>query len=68
MKEEEKEGLQKARAYCSTAEHCRSEVRAMLERRDLSPHSIEEIIGHLEKRVTLTRAVIHGHSSMTKCC
>jgi len=71
MKEEEKEGLQKARAYCSAAEHCRSEVRAMLERRDLSPHSIEEIIGHLEKEGYIdesrySRAFVHDKVLLTK--
>lgn len=45
----EQEGLSRAQAYCSAAEHCRADVRAMLERRSLEPQSIERILKSLVK-------------------
>ena len=43
----ESEGKTRAEAYCSAAEHCRSEVRAMLERHGAEKPDIESIINHL---------------------
>ena len=43
----ESEGKTRAEAYCSAAEHCRSEVRAMLERHGAEKPDIENIINHL---------------------
>jgi len=45
----ETEGKTRAEAYCSAAEHCRSEVRAMLERHGAEKPDIESIINHLVK-------------------
>lgn len=43
----ESEEKTRAEAYCSAAEHCRSEVRAMLERHGAEKPDIENIINHL---------------------
>ena len=45
----ESEGKTRAEAYCSAAEHCRSEVRAMLERHGAEKPDIESIINNLVK-------------------
>ena len=45
----EKEGLERAYRYCTAAEHCRSEVRAMLERHQTDEFSICHILEQLEK-------------------
>ena len=45
----ETEGKTRAEAYCSSAEHCRSEVRAMLERHGAEKPDIESIINNLVK-------------------
>lgn len=45
----ETEGKTRAEAYCSAAEHCRSEVRAMLERHGAEKPDIESIINNLVK-------------------
>jgi regulatory protein len=43
----ESEGKTRAEAYCSAAEHCRSEVRAMLERHGAEKPDIERILDYL---------------------
>ena len=43
----ESEGKTRAEAYCSAAEHCRSEVRAMLERHGAERPDIERILDYL---------------------
>ena len=45
----EKEGLECAYRYCTVAEHCRSEVKAMLERHQADETSICHILEQLEK-------------------
>lgn len=45
----EKEALNKAAAYCSTAEHCTSEVRAKLEAWGIDEDTQEAIIARLTK-------------------
>ena len=45
----EQEGLARAQAYCSAAEHCKADVRAMLERKNLEPDAIERILKRLEE-------------------
>ena len=45
----EEEGLERAYRYCSMAEHCRSEVKAMLERHKLDGVSVSHIFDKLEK-------------------
>ena len=45
----ETEGKTRAEAYCSSAEHYRSEVRAMLERHGAEKPDIESIINNLVK-------------------
>ncbi len=45
----ESEGKTRAEAYCSAAEHCRSEVRAMLERHGAEKPDIDLILDYLVK-------------------
>jgi len=45
----ESEGKTRAEAYCSAAEHCRSEVRAMLERHGAEKPDIDRILDYLVK-------------------
>ena len=45
----ESEMKTRAEAYCSVAERCRSEVRAMLERHGAEKPDIERILGYLVK-------------------
>lgn len=45
----EKEALYKIAAFCSTAEHCLSEVKAKLTAWEISPEQQENIIGYLIK-------------------
>lgn len=45
----EQEGMARAQAYCSAAEHCKADVRAMLERKNLEPDAIERILKRLEE-------------------
>lgn len=45
----EQEGLERAYRYCTAAEHCRSEVMAMLERHQADATSICRILELLEK-------------------
>jgi regulatory protein len=44
----EKEALQKVEAYCTTGEHCESEVREKMKRMELLPDVVERIIRSLE--------------------
>lgn len=45
----EKEAIQKVEAYCTTGEHCESEVREKLKRMELLPDVVERIIHNLEE-------------------
>lgn len=45
----EKEALQKVEVYCSTGEHCESEVREKLKRMELLPDVVERIIHNLKE-------------------
>ena len=45
----EKEALQKVEAYCSTGEHCESEVREKLKRMEIEPDVVVKIIRSLKE-------------------
>lgn len=45
----EQEGLARAQAYCSAAEHCKADVRAMLERKNPEPGTVGRILKQLEE-------------------
>ena len=67
----ESEGKTRAEAYCSSAEHCRSEVRAMLERHGAEKPDIESIINHLVKEGFIdesryARAFVHDKVRFAK--
>ena len=67
----ESEGKTRAEAYCSAAEHCRSEVRAMLERHGAEKPDIESIINHLVKEGFIdesryARAFVHDKVRFAK--
>ena len=67
----ETEGKTRAEAYCSAAEHCRSEVRAMLERHGAEKPDIESIINHLVKEGFIdesryARAFVHDKVRFAK--
>lgn len=67
----ETEGKTRAEAYCSTAEHCRSEVRAMLERHGAEKPDIESIINNLVKEGFIdesryARAFVHDKVRFAK--
>ena len=62
----ESEGKTLAERYCSGAEHCSQEVRALLERHNAEKEDIERIIGHLVKEVMLTNCVMHVLLCMTR--
>ncbi len=67
----ESEGKTRAEAYCSSAEHCRSEVRAMLERHGAEKPDIESIINNLVKEGFIdesryARAFVHDKVRFAK--
>lgn len=67
----ESEGKTRAEAYCSAAEHCRSEVRAMLERHSTEKPDIESIINNLVKEGFIdesryARAFVHDKVRFAK--
>ena len=67
----ESEGKTRAEAYCSASEHCRSEVRAMLERHGAEKPDIESIINHLVKEGFIdesryARAFVHDKVRFAK--
>ncbi len=67
----ETEGKTRAEAYCSAAEHCRSEVRAMLERHGAEKPDIESIINNLVKEGFIdesryARAIVHAKVRFAK--
>lgn len=67
----ESEGKTLAERYCSGAEHCRQEVRAMLERRGAESADIDSIIGHLIKKGYIdesryARAFVHDKVRFAK--
>lgn len=67
----ETEGKTRAEAYCSAAEHCRSEVRAMLERHGAEKPDIESIINYLVKEGFIdesryARAFVHDKVRFAK--
>ena len=67
----ETEGKTRAEAYCSAAEHCRSEVRAMLERHGAEKPDIESIINNLVKEGFIdesryARAFVHDKVRFAK--
>ena len=67
----ETEGKTRAEAYCSSAEHCRSEVRAMLERHGAEKPDIESIINNLAKEGFIdefryARAFVHDKVRFAK--
>ena len=67
----ESEGKTLAERYCSGAEHCRQEVRAMLERRGAESVDIDSIIGHLIKEGYIdesryARAFVHDKVRFSK--
>ncbi|MBO7113906.1 MAG: RecX family transcriptional regulator [Bacteroidaceae bacterium] len=67
----ETEGKTRAEAYCSAAEHCRSEVRAMLERHGAEKPYIESIINNLVKEGFIdesryARAFVHDKVRFAK--
>ncbi len=67
----ETEGKTRAEAYCSAAEHCRSEVRAMLERHGAEKPGIESIINNLVKEGFIdesryARAFVHDKVRFAK--
>ena len=67
----ETEGKTRAEAYCSAAEHCRSEVRAMLERHGTEKPDIESIINNLVKEGFIdesryARAFVHDKVRFAK--
>lgn len=67
----ETEGKTRAEAYCSSAEHCRSEVRAMLERHGAEKPDIESIINNLVKEGFIdesryARAFVHDKVRFAK--
>lgn len=67
----ESEGKTLAERYCSGAEHCRQEVRAMLERRGAESVDIDSIIGHLIKEGYIdesryARAFVHDKVRFAK--
>ncbi|MBP5647389.1 MAG: RecX family transcriptional regulator [Bacteroidaceae bacterium] len=60
----ENEGFERAYRYCTAAEHCRSEVKAMLERHKTDVVSICHILDQLEKEKFIdekryARAFVH---------
>ena len=60
----EDEGIERAYRYCTAAEHCRSEVKAMLERHQTDEVSICHILDQLEKEKYIdekryARAFVH---------
>ncbi|MBR5935867.1 MAG: RecX family transcriptional regulator [Bacteroidaceae bacterium] len=67
----ESEGKTLAERYCSGAEHCRQEVRAMLERRGAESADIDSIIGYLVKEGYIdesryARAFVHDKVRFAK--
>ena len=67
----ETEGKTRAEAYCSSAEHCRSEVRSMLERHGAEKPDIESIINNLVKEGFIdesryARAFVHDKVRFAK--
>jgi regulatory protein len=61
----------RAEAYCSAAEHCRSEVRAMLERHGAEKPDIERILDYLVKEGFIdesryARAFVHDKVRFAK--
>lgn len=67
----ENEALQKAAAYCSGAEHCRSEVARKLEQWGVAPAGRDRILAYLlkEKYIDETRfcrAFVHDKSAYNK--
>ena len=67
----ETEGKTRAEAYCSSAEHCRSEVRAMLERHGAEKPDIESIINNRVKEGFIdesryARAFVHDKVRFAK--
>ena len=67
----ESEGKTLAERYCSGAEHCSQEVRALLERHNAEKEDIERIIGHLVKEgyvdeLRYARAFVHDKVRFAK--
>lgn len=67
----ESEGKTLAERYCSGAEHCSLEVRALLERHNAEKEDIERIIGHLVKEgyvdeLRYARAFVHDKVRFAK--
>lgn len=67
----ESEMKTRAEAYCSAAEHCRSEVRAMLERHGAEKPDIERILDYLVKEGFIdesryARAFVHDKVRFAK--
>ena len=67
----EEEGLERAYRYCSMAEHCRSEVKAMLERHKLDSVSVSYILDKLEKEQYIdenryAKAFVHDKLSFAR--
>jgi len=67
----ESEGKTLAERYCSGAEHCREEVRAMLERHGAESADIDSIIGYLVKEGYIdesryARAFVHDKVRFAK--
>lgn len=67
----ETEGKTRAEHYCSAAEHCSSEVRAMLERHGAENEDIERILKHLVKEgyiddARYARALVHDKVRFAK--
>ena len=67
----ESEGKTRAEAYCSAAEHCRSEVWAMLERHGAERPDIERILDYLVKEGFIdesryARAFVHDKVRFAK--
>ena len=60
-----------AERYCSGAEHCCTEVRAMLERRNVESADIDRVINHLVKEgyideARYARALVHDKVRFAK--
>lgn len=67
----ESEGKTRAEAYCSAAEHCRSEVRAMLERHGAEKPDIDRILDYLVREgfvdeTRYARAFVHDKVRFAK--
>lgn len=67
----ESEMKTRAEAYCSAAEHCRSEVRAMLERHGAEKPDIERILDYLVREGFIdesryARAFVHDKVQFAK--